>query len=87
MWSNVGGCLDRAHLVPDVTMAFLVEFDDVHNGLRILLLFRSGDTAFLKKLLPLLREAGELSCRRVEADMGEMDRIVRGADLWPLGGI
>lgn len=84
MWSNVGSCLDRAHLVPDVTVAFLVEFDNVHNGLWILFLFRSGDAALLKELLPLLGQAGELSCGRVEANMSEMDRIVRGADLWPL---
>lgn len=30
--------LDGAHLVPDVAMAFLIELDDVHDGLGVLLL-------------------------------------------------
>lgn len=62
MGGKVRSGLDRSHLVPDVAMAFLIEFDDVHHGLRVLFLFRSGDTALLEELLPFFREAGELAC-------------------------
>jgi hypothetical protein len=84
---EVGGGLDGAHLVPDVAVALLVELDDVHDGLRVLLLLESGDAALLEELLPLLGEAGELAGGGVEADVGEVDGVVGGADLWTLRGV
>ncbi len=50
----------------------------------VLLLLGARDAALLKQLLPFLWEAGELACRRVEADVGEMDGVVRGTDLGAL---
>lgn len=66
---------------PTTDNVFLVEFDNFHDSLRILFLFRTRYPALLKELLPLLREAGKLPCRRIEADMSKMNGIVRGADL------
>ncbi len=82
--------MDRTHLVPDrrvPPVILLVELDDLHDRLGVLLLLRFGDTALLQQLLPLLRQASELARGGVEADMGEVDGVVGSADLWPLGGI
>ena len=79
-WSGNG-----THLVPDIASALLVEFDDFHHSLRVFLLFHSGNTALLKQLLPFLWQSGELSSGRVEANVGEVDRIIGSADRNGLG--
>jgi hypothetical protein len=84
---QLGG--DVAELVPDlvaVCVGLLVEFDDLHNRLRVLLLLLAGDPRLLEELLPLLGHPSELSRRRVEADVHEVDWVVRDRDFWTLGG-
>jgi len=68
-------------------MSLLIEFDNLHYSLRILLLVRLGDTAFLEKLLPFLGETGELAGGRVETNMSEMNWIIWRANFWTLGGV
>lgn len=65
-------------------MSLLVELDDFHNCLWVLLLLAARDAALLEELLPFLREACELASGRVEAYMGQMHRIVGSADLQAL---
>ena len=78
---------DCPKLVPDVVGGtLLVELDDVHDSLGILLLLLARYAAFLEQLLPFLWQAGELTGGRVKADVGEMDWIVRRADLWASAG-
>lgn len=36
---EIGRRLDGAHLVPNVTVTFLIELDDIHDGLGVLFLF------------------------------------------------
>ena len=77
---------DIAKFVPDlVAMGLLVEFDDLHDRLRVLFLLLTGDTRLLEKLLPLFGHAGELARGRVEADMHEVDRVIRDRDFRTLG--
>lgn len=65
----------------------MIELHNLHNSLRVLFLLRLGDTAVLEKLLPFLGQPRELSGRRVEADVGKMNGIIRRANLWPLGTV
>lgn len=80
---------DSSHLVPDgvVATALLVELDNIHDRLRILLLVALGNATLLEKLLPFLRETRELTRRRVEADMGEVHWVVRRANLGTLRSV
>lgn len=79
---------DGAKLVPDVVGGtLLVELDDLHDGLGILLLLQARYATFLEQLLPFLGKTCELASGGIEADVGEMDRVVGCADLWaPAGG-
>jgi len=74
------------HLVPHrrIPTTLLIEFHDLHDGLRVLLLFTLGDTALLEELLPFFRQTGELASGRVEADMRKVHRVVGCTDLRPL---
>jgi hypothetical protein len=72
-------------LCPVIRVILLIEFNDFHDGLRVLFLIRPGDAALLQELLPCLGKTGELAGGRVEADVGEMDGIEGGADLESLG--
>lgn len=77
---------DAAQLVPNrgVTSTLLIELDDFHDGLRVLLLLHLGDATFLEELLPFLGEASELTRRRVETDMSQVNGVIRCTDLWSL---
>lgn len=68
-----------------MTLVLLVELDDLHDCLGVLLLLLAGDTCVLEELLPLSWEAGELARACVEADMGEVDGVVRRTDFRPFG--
>lgn len=68
-------------------MALLVKLDDLHDGLRILFLLEARDATLLEELLPLLGQTRELARGGIEPDMGEVDGVVRGADLGTLGGV
>ena len=83
---EIGRGLYGAHLVPYVAVAFLIEFDNVHDSLGVLLLFRSRDAALLEQLLPLLGKTGEFAGGGIEADVGEVHWIIGSADLWALRG-
>ena len=78
-----------AEFVPDLValrVGLLVEFDDLHDRLRIPLLLLTGNTRLLEELLPLLGHAGELAGGRVEADMHEVDWVIWDRDFRTLGG-
>lgn len=78
-----------AEFVPDLValcVGLLVEFDDLHDRLGMLLLLLTGDARLLEELLPLLGHAGELAGGRVEADMHEMDWVIWNRDFRTLGG-
>jgi hypothetical protein len=67
-------------------MGLLVELDDFHDRLRVLLLLLTSDTRLLEELLPLLWHASELARRRVEANVHEVDRVIWDRDFRTLGG-
>jgi hypothetical protein len=71
------------HLVPYLCFAsaFLVELDDLHHGLRMLLLLRLGDAVLLQELLPFFGKTRELAGGRVDADVSEVDGVVWSGDL------
>lgn len=66
-----------------MTLVLLVELDDLHDGLGVLLLLLAGYACVLEELLPLSREAGEFARACIEANMGEVDGVVRRADFRP----
>ena len=79
---------DISEFVPDLVplcVSLLVEFDDLHDRLGILLLLLTGDTRLLKELLPLLGHSGELARGRVEANVHEMDRVIWDRDFRTFG--
>lgn len=71
--------------VPDLivitTSILLVEAHDVHHGLGVFFLFFLRDSVLLQQPLPLLGQTRELPGLVIVADMGDMDRVLRGRDL------
>ena len=63
-------------------MSLLVEFDNLHDHLGIILLLLTGDISLLEELLRLLGHTSELTGGRVEADMHES----YGIEISGLGG-
>ena len=81
--------MDIAEFVPDLLalcVSLLVEFDDLHDRLGILLLLLTGDIRFLEELLSLLGYTSEFTGGRVEADVHEVDQVIWDRDLSTLGG-
>ena len=76
-------CRCCTHLVPNrrVSATLLIELDDLHDCLWILLLLQLGNTAFLQKLLPFLWQARKFTRGRVEPDMRKMNGVVGCTDL------
>jgi hypothetical protein len=80
---------DIAEFIPDLValcMSLLVEFNDLHDRLGMLLLLLTGDTRLLEELLPLFGHTSELTGGRVEADMHQMDWVIWDRDFRTLGG-
>lgn len=63
-----------------------MKFDSRGHGLRILFLVLTSDAIFLEDRLPFPGQAGGLAGSWVDADMRQVNGIVRDADLRTLGG-
>lgn len=92
LWFAVGGRRGAVfgatwvHLIPHVpnsnrTLCLLVELHNLHDSFGVALLLETRDAAVREKLLPFLWQTSELASGRVETDVGEVNRIVRGRNL------